>query len=101
MMYYMARHGLAGRMGWGPKYTVVVLQHQAHKGLDQVSQVEGEARQLCSYHVLCVLVQWHQACQRHHSGLLSFPQEFKLACDADIIIYMMLLLLLCAAVQAH
>jgi hypothetical protein len=36
MMYYMARHGLSGRMGWGPKYTVVMLQHQADKGLDKV-----------------------------------------------------------------
>jgi hypothetical protein len=40
MMYYMARHGLSGRMGWGPKYTVVMLQHQAHKGLDQVSRCQ-------------------------------------------------------------
>jgi hypothetical protein len=51
MMYYMARHGLAGRMGWGPKYTVVLLQHQAHKGLDQVG-----ARQRLGSYALCILV---------------------------------------------
>lgn len=37
LMYYMARHTVSGKLGWGPKYTVTVLKHQADKGLQQVS----------------------------------------------------------------
>jgi hypothetical protein len=33
----MARHSLGGALGWGPKYTVTLLKHEAAKGLDQVS----------------------------------------------------------------
>ena len=53
MLYYMAQHTLSGRLGRGPKYTVVVLQHQADKGLDKV----GMTRQLpwCCHVSSCLL----------------------------------------------
>jgi hypothetical protein len=40
MLYYIARNKLFGGVGWGPKYTVVLLQHQAHKGLEQVRRTQ-------------------------------------------------------------
>lgn len=36
MLYYMTRNKMLGGLGWGPKYTITVLNHQADKGLDQV-----------------------------------------------------------------
>lgn len=47
MMYYMGKHRLSALLGSGPKYTVVMLQHQAHKGLDKV-QCGGAGSKGCS-----------------------------------------------------
>lgn len=45
MLYYIARNKLFGGMGWGPKYSVIVLQHQAHKGLEQVGDADAGRQQ--------------------------------------------------------
>jgi hypothetical protein len=36
MMYYLGKHMLSAQLGWGPKYTVIMLKHEAHRGLDKV-----------------------------------------------------------------
>eukprot|EP00775_Hariotina_reticulata_P013537 gene13537-13663_t len=44
LMYYLGKHSLQGLMGWGPRYTVTVMKHQACYGLQQVRVPAAGAR---------------------------------------------------------
>jgi NADPH:quinone reductase-like Zn-dependent oxidoreductase len=44
LMYYMGKHSLMGALGWGPRYTVTVMNHQADRGLKQLSELMKEGK---------------------------------------------------------
>lgn len=88
MLYHMTRNSIAGRMGWGPKYTVTVLQHQAHKGLDQVRK-EGYTdrggrvwcvwradRQLASCALLCLGAESERGMHMHTHTFATLKPAF-------------------------
>lgn len=44
LMYYLGKHSLMGALGWGPRYTVTVMKHQADNGLKQLAELMKEGR---------------------------------------------------------
>jgi NADPH:quinone reductase-like Zn-dependent oxidoreductase len=69
MLYQMGRNSVRGLLGWGPKYTVTILQHQAAKGLVQLCRLITERKLMPTVSQTFPLAQAadaHELCEGGH-----------------------------------